>query len=77
MNDAEKRFGGLPYSIAVGREYGVEAGDYLGQTLYINPTTKIVMVRTVAWNGAPVTRSYPHLAFDGIGDQANRAFGGK
>ncbi|MFN3432240.1 MAG: serine hydrolase domain-containing protein [Candidatus Sericytochromatia bacterium] len=77
MNDAEKRFGGLPYTIAVGREYGVEASDYLGQTLYINPTTKLVMVRTVPWNGAPVTRSYPHFAFDDMGDRANRAFGGK
>lgn len=77
MNDAEKRFGGLPYTLAVGREYGVEAGDTLGQTLYINPTTRLVMVRTVPWNGAPVTRSYPHFAFDDIGDRTNRAFGGK
>lgn len=77
MNEAESRFGGLGFSILVGREYGVEASDFLGQTLYINPTTKLVMVRTVPWNGAPVSRSYPQFAFDDVGDRANRAFGGK
>lgn len=77
MNDAEKRYGGLPYTLAVGREYGIEAPDFLGQSLYINPTTKLVMVRTVPWNGAPISRSYSHLAFDDVGDRANRAFGGK
>ncbi|MNS49463.1 Beta-lactamase [compost metagenome] len=77
MNEAERRFGGLGFSIAVGREYGVEASDFLGQMLYINPTTKLVMVRTVPWNGAPISRSYPQVAFDDVGDRTNRAFGGK
>lgn len=77
LNDARTRYGGEAYSILIGRANGLEAGDFLGQALYVNPTTQVVMVRTVPWNGAAVTRSYAKFEFDDLGDRVNKVFGGR
>jgi CubicO group peptidase (beta-lactamase class C family) len=69
---------GLP-DMAVGHFLKVDAGgfetlDFVGQTLFVHPGKRLVAVRTVAWDGRPVTRNPVQFEFDDLTERIAACF---
>jgi CubicO group peptidase (beta-lactamase class C family) len=55
------------------RRYGIQAGDFIGNHLIVNPGKQLVALYTVPWDGQPITRSIDDFEFDRLADMLDEA----
>ena len=63
----------LPCRRVTDRAFGIQAGDYIGNHLIVNPTKQLVALHTVPWDGQPITRSIATFEFDDLADRLDEA----